>query len=117
MKSKVALLCLSIVLLLTAIGMVAGQGELQVIMTPASVTLPRSTTQWFYANMSDGSPIAACEWTATGVGQNGVSLFYTANAGAFNTGTLPGVTYYISCICSNTSGITVQGSATVAVHH
>lgn len=115
MKSTIALLCLSTVLLQPAT-LVVAQNNVQVIMQPNAVSLPLATSQWFYATMSDGSPIMACEWTATGVGQNGVSMFYVNNYGSFNTGILPAVTYYISCICTNNKGVTAQGYARVDVH-
>ncbi len=106
MKNRIAASWFVVVLL--AVGMVATASAQQaptLTINPLAVTMMPDTSKFFEASFSDGTLATVCKWSATGLGENGVSLTTTGRSWAvFYDGTKQGANYVISATCKNSVG-------------
>lgn len=117
MKTRIAASMFVVVLLALGMAVTAsGQDLPSLSINPLAVSLQPETNQYFLATFSDGSGVASCNWTATGVGQNGVTLTtLEKNWAVFDDGKKAGVNYVISANCKSTKGISGSAHAYVFV--
>ena len=119
MKTKVRKSTVAAVILLVLTftsGLTAQTQQPTLSINPTVIKPPADKYEFFEARFSDGSPVVACNWTASGSGANGSKLSDDDRSWAvFFTGSRAGAIYTITAECKNLEGATRSASAYVFV--
>ncbi len=116
-KSRIAPIWAVVLLALVCTSAFAAENQAPSLsISPLAVKPLPGSDQYFLATFSDGSPVSACTWSASGDGENGTKLTtIDRNWAVFFTGSKAGVNYTISAECKSASGIAETANAFVFV--